>query len=339
VLLWVNGKTLAEQYLPDAVVVWLVEQGDYRAGSSSGWAVELVEARRRAAETREMPLANQREQRITQNLSANSQHDWAGTYFTRHSRVSVSPKHGYVCFLRTGLGQEFFQDHGAVRLVRDGLEFEATGHERLRFACLQVSSGDLFSRLMVGPLERCVVVRWGEERYLVPPKHVVAFCQDVNAGRCLDRYLQRYDPGAERAGVPTIPEGYRKWLLTRRLSARLIRLHEISYHRGALSDIADERDEVRCLMALEVDEASLVQPGMRFFPVEGSGLGRAIILHRDGVVWRAEFIDWPSVGDRFTPPEIGASLSTHESPFRDVDSRSYDFYERLRGEAAKLKLE
>ncbi len=74
------------------------------------------------------------------------------------------------------------------------------------------------------------VVYWGKRTYLIPPQKMIAFCSSSNQGREPrdgahgEFYLREDDEHLKVDGKPTVPEGYRKYLLDSPVHSEVIEL-------------------------------------------------------------------------------------------------------------------
>jgi hypothetical protein len=197
-------------------------------------------------------LADRREAAIRAELRAGRRELWEGSFYatTGFRGLStgwiVSRKAGYVSTSR-------LLDMGTV---------EATG-DRIT----------LVSDFPIKPAKRkfteYVVVPWGERVYLVQPRLLLSFCNDVNSGSMRSPgetrglYLLRVKDWERKvSGLPKVPKKYQEYLLKKPISGTIVTVN------GPREDVAVLGDRVSrsgLAVTLNVGKRAGVRTGMTFF--------------------------------------------------------------------------
>ncbi|MBI5093284.1 MAG: hypothetical protein HZB26_12695 [Candidatus Hydrogenedentes bacterium] len=190
--------------------------------------------------------AGQRLASIRSEFAALQSHQWAGEYRNGNGgSFALAPETGFA-----------FQVYGCL-----GLQYEIYGPVAYRNGRIRLTleGGDL-----PGPTgfqliaNEFIPVSWGARKYLILPKDMIKFCNDVNSSeeprrRTFGKHLLRYhDEYAKVDGLPNVPPEFRKYLLTSPIDARIA-----SLGNGDLATI-------------DVGEESGVYEGLELYLVEPS---------------------------------------------------------------------
>jgi HEAT repeat protein len=164
----------------------------------------------------------------------------------------------------------------------DAAPFRATGWiigqgkyvstRRLDMGRVEVK-GDRISLISSDPLGRSgttprhyALVRWHGSVFLVEPEQLLAFCNDVNGGRCQrgsHSYLRRVeDLWKELAGLPQVPTEYRKYLLKQPVRATITKIGSAE----VTATVAGRNDPARGVpLTVNVGTADGIHAGMLFY--------------------------------------------------------------------------
>ena len=181
--------------------------------------------------------------------------DWAGDYYQgdglgENIHVCVAPESGFV-FDWTSCTCLNDRNFGTVQTT--------DGHIALSFQFPNKRERDR------GLAAELVPVRWGERRYLIDPDKLERFCADVNSGfeprddvhgPCLLRTGDEHKPAP---GLPSVPEEYRRLLLTVPVEPTVIEV---------LGSESQESGLLFTRVALDAGSEQGVYPGMRMGLIE-----------------------------------------------------------------------
>jgi hypothetical protein len=132
----------------------------------------------------------------------------------------------------------------------------------------------LISDLPIKPPKRklteYVVVPWGKRVFLVQPRLLLSFCNDVNSGsmrrpgETRGLYLLRVDDWETKAsGLPKVPKKYQEYLLKNPISGTIVSVNGLKEDVSVLGERA-LRDGLA--VTLSVGKRAGVRTGLTFFP-------------------------------------------------------------------------
>jgi hypothetical protein len=149
--------------------------------------------------------------------------DWAGEYsngieFGRNSRIKLAPHAGFTHSRGSACGRTYDANFGAVvvRGNRLSLRYELPNDEA-----------------HFGGSREFVIVRWGQRIYLLPEEELGPFVNAVNSGKephkhcipsCAPFLVRRGDDEKPVSGTPDLPAEYRRRLLDRPITGRVVRV-------------------------------------------------------------------------------------------------------------------
>jgi len=162
--------------------------------------------------------AKQRCEQIRTEIETLANHDWAGEYYHGDGlgvnvTLLLAPESGFV-----------FEWHGCLGLYdrNYGAVSETDGRIRLAFTFENKREG------FQGIAGELIPIPWGPRRYLVPADDVVGFCNAVNEGSeprkdAHGRYLLRKGDAKRKVlGFPSVPQGFKAYLLKRPIEAEIL---------------------------------------------------------------------------------------------------------------------
>jgi hypothetical protein len=162
--------------------------------------------------------ADERKQRIRNEIGRIGEHEWAGEYYYGDGlgvqvAFSVAPVSGFV-FTWHGCVGLYDLNYGEVRFEDGLLKLTLTYHNQ------RGGLADLAPEYYP--------VRWGDRHYLIPSDGVVEFCNAVNAGLepcslfCGRFLLRNGDKDKQPEGCPEVPAEFLQYLLPDPLRADII---------------------------------------------------------------------------------------------------------------------
>ena len=163
-------------------------------------------------------------QQIRKEISQLKNHEWAGEYYEgdglgENVSLTIAPKHGYV-----------FEWHGCLGLYDRNYGHVTATNERLQLSFTFTNKQEGFG----GIANEFITVRWGERIYLVPPRDIVGFCNEVNSGfeprnNPHGRYLlRRGDEKRKAKGDPAVPPEFQTCLLKQPIKASITQILKTS---------------------------------------------------------------------------------------------------------------
>ncbi|MGH7139355.1 MAG: hypothetical protein ACREHD_26720 [Pirellulales bacterium] len=178
------------------------------------WMGREMELRRkeRAADTRR--------QIIRSEINSLASHEWAGEYYYGDGlgvniSLVLAPRSGY-SFEWRGCGGLYDRNYGPLD--------QKKGRLRLSFTLPHNPNG------LAGITEEIIPVAWGTREYLIPPGEMVRFCNDVNRGAEPRtgphgfHLLRRGDEKKPVSGLPSLPDEFKRYLLTTPIEAEIVQV-------------------------------------------------------------------------------------------------------------------
>ena len=187
---------------------------------------------------------------ITSEASTGSANEWAGSYvsedgLTSGSQLDWAPGNGFLIWWSTcSYGWRDKVNFGRVDF-RNGIlhvmpELGGDGEK------VYGLSGDL------------ITVKWGEQHYLVPLDHLIAFCYAArNAGRSYEIqefFLKQSDRDKRRFGLPAVPSRYKKYLVAAPIQATIV-------------EVMSQPESALKTFTMNVGQRAGVVRGMKFFGI------------------------------------------------------------------------
>ncbi len=175
--------------------------------------------------------------------------EWVGAYGAMDSptsgvRLDWAPANGFLVWWTTC-------SHG----LRDMINF---GNVNFNDGVLRVTPELSKEGEKVYPLSDLIPVKWGNQHYLIPLDRLIAFCYAVrNTGRSFEIYeffLKESDRDKRRFGLPAVPAGYKKYLVSPAIQATII-------------DVRLGPETWTKTLMLNTGRTAGVVPGMKFFAV------------------------------------------------------------------------
>ena len=157
-------------------------------------------------------------EKIRTEIKTLAKHDWAGEYYYGDGLgvnvfLLLAPKAGYL-----------FEWHGCLGLYNRNYGAVSDTNGRIRLAFTFDNKGEGAQ----GIAEQFIPVPWGQRRYLVSADDIVGFCNAVNAGseprqHAHGSHLLRFgDENKKVCGFPTVPGGFKAYLLERPIEAEIV---------------------------------------------------------------------------------------------------------------------
>ena len=164
--------------------------------------------------------AHERGLKIYDELAELGDHPWAGIYstggFPVNKTLYLAPESGFMYTMTTCVGLSEVNYGSAT--CEDG---------RLKLS-LTLPSHNTWEELNLA--SEFFLVPWGEQLYLVPPEKMMKFCEGFNSGSYPSFFFSKVKWGLGRytklAGLPEVPEEYKKYLLKEPLDAEILSVGE-----------------------------------------------------------------------------------------------------------------
>jgi hypothetical protein len=254
--------------------------------------------------------AKQLQGRIASELKASPHHPWAGEYYAGdglgvNMSLDLAPKSGFV-----------FEWHGCMGLYdrNYGAVDSANGSLHLSFTFENKRQG------FEGIAPDLIPVLWGDRRYLVPADDVIGFCNDVNEGSeprndMHGSYLLRSGDEKKRvSGLPTIPNEFQRYLVSKPIAADIIFVGAYKIRRSA----ADWEFKDTSVI-LNAGSINGLRPGMELLVVEPTNKVESVRITK--VEENQSEASMRQIGENEPGPKVGWRFSTRD-PWKDLKNES-----------------
>ena len=208
-------------------------------------------------------------QQIRKEISRLKNHEWAGEYYEGDGlgvnvSLVIAPEHGYV-----------FEWHGCLGLYDRNYGHVTATNGRLQLSFTFTNKQEGFG----GIANEFIPVRWGERIYLVPPKEIVGFCNEVNSGfeprnNPHGRYLlRRGDEKKKAKGNPAIPSEFQTCLLKQPIEASITQILKTSM-KPSRADFQFKDTTV----TISAGKKQGLQPGMELYVTDPDRLVETVTV-------------------------------------------------------------
>jgi hypothetical protein len=198
-------------------------------GAEEPPAVTAIAAHRETEE----PLLRARRERILAEIEQLGEHDWAGIYSMGDGlgvnvTLAIAPQAGATYTWNGCLGLYDLNHGDIVEVASDRITLDLAIDPAQNKRWGQTATPQ---RTMS---DEWIVVRWGEERYMVPTAQMIDFCNTVSRGgwgsdfprRNAERGLASRRFAKPLVGLPEVPPEYRPFLLTEPLTGSILTREE-----------------------------------------------------------------------------------------------------------------
>jgi hypothetical protein len=154
-----------------------------------------------------------------------------------------------------------------------------------------------------------IPVTWGPRHYLIPADGVVGFCNEINEGREPrtdghgSYFLRRGDEGKAVTGFPSIPEEYRRYLLTKPIEATITAVGRYTT-RPSVADWKFKETPV----TIDAGSQQSLRVGMKLFVTKPENIVESVKITRTDET-RSEGT-MLQIGEEEPGPKAGWQLST-----------------------------
>ena len=251
-----------------------------------------------------------RRRRILDEIEALGEHDWAGVYSSGGGytgfTLCIAPKSGAV-WRSWGCMGTYDLNHGdIVEYTGDRFTFD------LAFdAALNTTRRYTFTmpRRMVS--DEWFLVRWGDERIVVPSTKMVEACASAGGGFFSGYRRRDHEPNNMIFSnipevPPQIPEPYGRFVLDENLTCSIVRAEPCVQ----IGTFTTGQDKYRVRAEVDIGAKQGLLPGMRVHITEPGKRGKAEVVwvgaSRGLVEFRGAALDDDSIA-----PKVGWSLKTY----------------------------